>query len=338
MVTLPQALRTPLLHTLGCEVPIMLAGMGGVARHRLAAAVTHAGGFGVLGMVREPITRIRKEVLALQAMTDGPFAVNLIPAATDRRLLMDQIATCLSLNVDSFVFFWEVDTSLVSFLKREGKQVIHQVGNQRDADLALAAGADVLIVQGQEAGGHVRGQTSTLSLLPQIVACSNVPVVASGGIASGNALVAALDMGAQGASLGTAFLATHEANAHDHHKQRVITASADDTRYTTRFSRNWHESAPVRVLPNAITAGDYNHIDPAATEKIIGEQDGNPVYLFSTDSPLADATGRVDDMALYCGQSCGQLHAQCSAAERISQILQQACAVLNNRTVSCLGR
>lgn len=338
MVTVPQALRTPLLHRLGCEIPIMLAGMGGVARHQLAAAVTNAGGFGVLGMVREPTSLIREEVQALQALTDGPFAVNLIPAATDRRLLTDQIATCLSLNVDSFVFFWEVDTGLVSFLKREGKQVIHQIGNQRDADLALAAGADVLIVQGQEAGGHVRGQTATLSLLPQIIAGSDVPVVASGGIASGRALVAALDMGAQGVSLGTAFLATHEANAHDHHKQRVIQASADSTLYSTRFTRNWHEPAPVRVLPNAVTAGGYNQTDPAVAEQVIGEQDGKPVYLFSTDSPLADATGRVDDMALYCGQSCGQFHDQCSATERINQILQQACTILNRRASSCQSK
>lgn len=321
MVTIPPALRTPLLHTLGCEVPIMLAGMGGVARHQLAAAVTNAGGFGVLGMVREPIERIQQEVQALRELTDGAFAVNLIPAATDRRLLMDQIATCLSLNTDSFVFFWEVDSNLVRYLKSEGKQVIYQIGNQRDADLALAAGADVLIVQGHEAGGHVRGTTATFSMLPQIVASSDVPVVASGGIASGQALAAALAMGAQGVSLGTAFLATHEANAHAHHKDRVISSTADDTVYTTRFNRNWHEPAPVRVLGNPVTKGLYDHAD---TDQVIGEQDGEPVYLFSTDSPHADATGKVDHMALYCGQSCGQLHNQCSAAQRMEDIIKAA--------------
>ena len=325
VTTLPGPLHTPLLDTLGCTLPVMLAGMGGVARHALAAAVSNAGGFGVLGMVREPISRIRAEVTALREQCSAPFAVNLIPAATGRRLLMDQIATCLALDIRSFVFFWDVDTHLVSFLKKEGRQVIHQVGHQRDADLALAAGADVLIVQGHEAGGHVRGTTATLALLPQIVANCDVPVVAAGGIASGQALLAALALGAQGVSLGSAFLATHEANAHPHHKERVVQAQADMTLYTRRFTRNWHEPAPVRVLANAVTQGAF---DDANADTVIGTQDGQPVYLFSTDSPLADATGRVDDMALYCGQSCGQIHGLCSAAERIAQIIEEARAGL----------
>ena len=325
MTSLPRQLQTPLLATLGCSVPIMLAGMGGVARHQLAAAVSNAGGFGVLGMVREPCSLIRTEVTALRALSNGPFAVNLIPAATDKRLLAEQVDTCLDLDVPSFVLFWEVDQALVRRLKSEGRQVIYQVGNQRDADLALAAGADALIVQGYEAGGHVRGTTATLSLLAQVVANSDVPVAASGGIASGQALLAALAMGAQGVSLGSAFLATDEANAHPHHKQRVVAARADDTVHTTLFSRNWHEPAPVRVLANAVTNGAYHD---AASGQVIGAQDGQPVYLFSTDSPLADATGQVDDMALYCGQSCGQIERQCSAAERVRQIITEAAAQL----------
>ncbi|HUH36468.1 MAG TPA: nitronate monooxygenase [Spongiibacteraceae bacterium] len=323
MVAIPQILRTPLLGILGCELPVMLAGMGGVARHALAAAVNRAGGYGVLGMVREPCARIRQEVEALRALSDRNFAVNLIPAATDPRLLADQVATCLALDVRSFVFFWEVDTALIRHLKQEGRQVFHQIGNQRDADLAQAAGVDVLIAQGVEAGGHVRGTTSTLSLLPQIVVNSDVPVVASGGIASGQAMAAAFTLGAQGVSLGTAFLATHEANAHRHHKQRVLEAGADDTLYTTRFARNWQVPGPVRVLPNAVTRGDYDHADP---DTVLGTQDGQPVYVFSTDSPLADATGKLDDMALYCGQSCGQLHALTSAEQRLQTLIQEAAA------------
>ncbi len=320
-LSLPQALRTPLLQTLGCSLPIMLAGMGGVARYQLAGAVCQAGGFGALGMVREPVERIRAEVTALRQITDAPFAVNLIPASTDATLLAQQIQTCLTLQVPSMVLFWEVDTALVRHLKHEGVQVIHQVGSQRDADAAVNAGADVLIVQGHEAGGHVRGTTSLFSLLPQIAAQSPVPVVASGGIGNGRALLAALALGAQGVSLGTALLATHEANAHPHHKQRVIAAQADDTIYTTRFARNWHEPAPVRVLSNKVLEGAY---DGADSDTIIGEQDGQPVYLFSTDSPLADATGQVDDMALYCGQSCGQVNRECSAGERVAEIIREA--------------
>lgn len=321
MTDIHPALQTPLLAILGCRLPIMLAGMGGVARHELAAAVNSAGGFGVLGMVREPVELIRAEIGALRRMTDKRFAVNLIPAATDSALLKSQVETCLALRVPAMVLFWDVDKALVRHLKAEGVQVIHQVGNQSDAEAALAAGADVLIVQGCEAGGHVRGTTSTFALVPQIAGQSPVPVVASGGIGSGRALVAALALGAQGVSLGTALLATDEANAHGYHKQRVLNARADQTIYTTRFARNWHEPAPVRVLANDVLAGRYDNANP---DTVIGAQDGRPVYLFSTDSPLKDATGRVEDMALYCGQSCGQIHHQYSAGERIAGIINEA--------------
>ncbi|GAB2800868.1 nitronate monooxygenase family protein [Halomonas shantousis] len=325
VVGLPDALRTPLLKSLGCSVPILLAGMGGVSRHRLAVAVARAGGFGVLGLVREPVERIRAEVTALQAQWEGRFAVNLIPAATERALLKAQVSECLSLGVPTMVLFWEVDQPLVRHLKEEGVQVIHQIGSRHDAERALAAGADVLIVQGHEAGGHVRGTTGTFTLLSQLAADSPVPLVASGGVGSGQALVASLALGAQGVSLGTALLATHEANAHDHHKQRVVQAGADETCYTTRFRRNWHEPAPVRVLRNAVLEGKYASAHP---DTIIGEQDGQPVYLFSTDSPLSDATGQIDDMALYCGQSCSQVNALCSTEARIGQILEEACLCL----------
>jgi nitronate monooxygenase len=317
----PAFLRTPLTELLGCRLPILLAGMGGVARHRLAAAVCNGGGFGVLGMVREPVALIQREVAALRALTTKPFAVNLIPAATPAALLKEQVAACLDLDVRTFVLFWEVDAPLVDRLKRAGRQVIHQVGHQRDATLAQAAGADALIAQGVEAGGHVRGEVSLLSLVPEIVAHSAVPVIASGGIGNGAALVAALALGAQGVSLGTAFLATHEANAHPYHKRRVLSAKAEDTLYTTRFARNWHEAAPVRVLPNAVTRGDC---DREPVDTVLGEQDGQPVYLYSTDSPLADATGRIEDMALYCGESCGQLTELTSAGERLAQLVQEA--------------
>ena len=330
MPPLHPALATPLLDTLGCRLPIMLAGMGGVARHKLVAAVGEAGGFGVLGMVREPVERITAEVTALRKLTQSRFAVNLIPASTEAALLQQQVATCLTLKVPALVLFWEVDAPLVRHLKDEGVQVIHQVGTERDADAALEAGADVVSVQGHEAGGHVRGTSSLFGLLPAIAATSPVPVVASGGIGGGRALAAALALGAQGASIGTAFLATHESNAHIHHQQRVLNAKPDDTIHTRVFARNWHEPAPVRVLSNAVLEGRYQGTPP---DTILGEQDGQPVYLFSTDSPLKDATGEVDSMALYCGQSCGQFDRLCSAAERITDIIEEATHALRHSSL-----
>lgn len=324
-------LQPPLLRLLRCKYPIMLAGMGGVARSRLAAAVAAAGGFPVMGMVREPVALIEKEVAALRAATrdDLHFAINLIPASCARDLLQQQVAACLRLKVPAMVLFWDVDTTLIRRLKDEGVQVIHQVGNRRDAEQALRAGCDVLIAQGLEAGGHVRGGVSTLALLPEIVAMSHVPVAASGGIASGAALVSALALGAQAVSLGSAFVATTEAFAHPHHRQRLVEAHAEDTVHTTVFARNWTITAAVRVLQNAVTRGDFDHLGEEEKNRPIARQDGGqPVFLFSTDSPAIDAEGRLDDMALYAGQSVGQIHDVVSAGERIQQLMRDAEATL----------
>lgn len=322
-------LHTPLVDILGCEYPILLAGMGGVARHELAAAVSNAGGFACLGMVREPTALIQREVEAFRRLSQHNFAVNIIPASTDATVLKEQVETCLALKVPAMALFWDVDHALVRHLKAEGVIVLHQVGTRKAAEEALNAGADVIIVQGVEAGGHVHGLTSLLSLLPEIVAISHVPVVASGGIASGNALVAAMALGAQGASLGTAFLATHEAYAHLHHKERIVKAHADDTILTHQFFRNWTVPAAVRVLENAVTRGEYAAEYAARQTPEIAQQDGGPVYLFATDSPLRDAIGKLDDMPIYAGQSCGQIHDICSAAERLENIIQEASLCLS---------
>jgi len=325
---LPSIIRTPIAQQLGCTYPILSAGMGGVARSELAAAVCNAGGFGCLGMVREPLARIRHEVEQTRALTDRSFGVNLIPAATDKTLLNAQIDLCIALNVPVVCLFWDVDQASVLRLKDAGVMVLHQIGSLADAEQALHAGCDVLIAQGVEAGGHVRGLRSTLSLVVDLVAITDVPVVACGGIATGGALIAALAAGAQAVCCGTAFLACREANAHPYHQARICDASGDETLYTTQFFRNWPMAAPVRVLPNSVTAGDHCGLengDPI----VIGKQDDLPVHLFSTDSPLRDATGDVSAMALYAGQSCGQIRSVVSAAERIDVLLNEALTAID---------
>ncbi|MFG5864524.1 nitronate monooxygenase [Metapseudomonas sp. CR1201] len=318
------ALHTPLVDLLGCSVPIISAGMGGVARHELAAAVSNAGGFGCLGMVREPVALIRHEVRAYRALSERPFAVNLIPAATPTELLTEQVRVCLELQVPAIALFWDVQQDLIRRLKDAGVLVLQQVGRRSHAEEALEAGADVLVAQGIEAGGHVWGEVSTLTLVPELVALSAVPVVACGGIASGQALVAALALGAQGVACGSAFLATHESYAHDFHKAQVVAAHADDPVLSVAFFRNWPMTAPARVLPNAVTRGEYAELQASRSTPVIGEQDGGPIYLFSTDSPLRDAHGALGDMPIYAGQSCGQINDICTAGERVAQLVDEA--------------
>lgn len=183
-MTAEPVLHTPLCDLLGCRYPILQAGMGGVARAELVSAVSDAGGYGFLGMVREQPEVISREIDAVRERTDQPFGANLIPAATDRSLLEEELAVCFEKRVHSICFFWDVDQHVVMRAKRAGCLVLYQVGSVGAAVAAERAGADIIIGQGFEAGGHVRGVVSSLVLLPQLVDAVSIPVVASGGFAS----------------------------------------------------------------------------------------------------------------------------------------------------------
>lgn len=167
------SLRTALCDLLGCRFPVLSAGMGGVARAELAAA----GGFGSLGMVREPPELIAREIGNLRQRCDLDFGVNLIPAATDSVLFGEQMAACRDARVPVMTFFWEVDSQAISEARAFGSTVLYQVGSVGDAIAAEAAGADAVIAQGVEAGGHVRGKVSSLVLLPLVCAAVRIPVV-----------------------------------------------------------------------------------------------------------------------------------------------------------------
>jgi nitronate monooxygenase len=321
-------LRTPLCDLLGCEVPVLLAGMGGVARAELAAAVARAGGYAMLGMVRESPELIETEIRAYRAATDRPFAVNVIPSATDPALLQAQIARCLDLGVRAFTFFWDVLPEVIAQVKREGCLVLHQVGTLAAARQAEAAGADVIIAQGIEAGGHVHGRTGAFALAEAVLDGAGVPVVVSGGITTGRGLAAALTLGAQGVQCGTAFLATTESWAHDYHKGRVVAAGADDTVLTDVFVLNWPKGAAVRVLGNSVTAGLDGQLmghDPATLPReVIAHDSGQPLLRYSTDSPMRHTSGALEEMALYAGQGVGAIRDVVPAADRLRRIVQEA--------------
>lgn len=328
---------TALTRLLGCRHPIISAGMGGPACSELAAAVSNAGGFGLLGMVREPPAVIAREIAAVRAATDRPFGVNLIPTGTDRQRLDDELDACLSARVPAMCFFWDVFPDVIARAKDAGAIVLYQVGSLADALAAEQAGADVIIAQGIEAGGHVRGRTGILTLLPEIVRHVSVPVVASGGIATGGGLVAALALGASGIHCGTVFLPTNESFAHEYHKQRVLDAKAGDTLYTDLFAINWPPHAPVRVLPNSLThevgdrlLGHHPHVLP---REVIAHEPDYPIYKFSTNSPLRTTTGDLEKMALYAGESAALVNTRSSAAEVIDRLVQEAidAAALVNR-------
>ena len=308
---------------LDCRLPIVLAGMGGVARSELVGAVTAAGGFGFLGMVRESATLITREVEALRGMGYRNFGVNIVPAATERSLLEQQIETIIELHVPAVALFWDIDTRVVARLRDAGITVVYQVGSVDEAIAAERGGANMIIAQGVEAGGHVRGTRPLRELLPETAAAVGVPVLAAGGLATGGDLLTALALGAEGIVLGTALMATRESFAHDEHKRRLLAAAAEDTVLTDTFHINWPPGAPVRVLKSDVTAGNRGR-SHTSEKSIIGEEEGRPIYLFSTDSPLRSMTGEFGAMALYAGTGVGSLREIVPAVERINEIVVAA--------------
>lgn len=321
-------LQTPLCALLGCDYPVVLAGMGGVARSELVAAVSEAGGFGFLGMVRESPDLIRAEISRVRAATTRNFGVNLIPAATPPDLLEAELEAVIAERVQAVTLFWDLRPALVHRLRAAGCLVLCQIGSVDEAAEAAAAGTHIVIAQGFGAGGHVRGTTELATLIPAVVSRVDVPVLAAGGIVDGKDLAAALALGAQGVVIGTGFLATRESFAHDYHKSRIVAAKPGETVHTQAFHINWPAGAAVRVLPNSVTRGA--HGDPfAAMRRVIGRQGRRPIHLFSTDSPLRDMTGDFEAMALYAGEGAGRIDSIPAAAERLATIVEEAARILS---------
>jgi len=325
-------LHTPVCDLLGSSYPILQAGMGGPARFELAAAVCEAGAYGCLGMVREKPEFIAAQIAAVRARTNRPFGVNLIPAATEPALFAEELAACLEAGVHSLVYFWDVIPEAVAKAKAAGCRVLYQVGSVEQARAAEAAGADAVIAQGVEAGGHVHGHVSSLVLLPQVVKAVNVPVIGSGGFASGASLVAALALGAQAIHCGTGFLVADESFAHDIHKDRVIAAGSADTVHTDAYAINWPPHAPVRVLASPETErlgrNLWGHEAGSIPREVIAEEEGRPIYLYSTDSALRSMTGSLERLAFYAGQVAGQIGRRRPAREIVEDMVREAAAVL----------
>ena len=220
-------LKTPLCHQLGITYPLFSVGMGGgMAGPELVAAVSNADACGVLGMGGLPAPYIRQQIQQVRTLTDKPFGVNLLLPL----LQEGQIETCLDEHVPFVVLFWGDPAPYVADAHRRGTKVFLQVGSVEEAQAAAAAGVDAIIAQGVEAGGHVKSTTALSTIVPAVVeAVKPVPVIASGGIANGRGLVAALSLGAQAVSMGTRFLASVETGVVQAYKDRVVQSTAEDT-------------------------------------------------------------------------------------------------------------
>src|SRR5215510_13961433 len=220
-------MKTNLCYLLGIEHPIVAAPMGpDLTGPDLVAAVSNAGGLGILQAQFCSPPVFRQEIRRVRALTAKPFGVNLLLHFP----VEDQVAICLEEQVPVLSLFWGDPAPYVGRAHAAGVKVFHQVGSVAAARRAADAEVDVIIAQGVEAGGHVAGEVSTLALVPRVVdAVAPRPVAAAGGIADGRGVVAALALGAQAVVLGTRFLASTEARAHPQYKKKLLAADGSDT-------------------------------------------------------------------------------------------------------------
>jgi NAD(P)H-dependent flavin oxidoreductase YrpB (nitropropane dioxygenase family) len=324
-------MRTLLCQRLGIEVPIIQAPMGGAVGPALAAAVSNAGGLGMLVPWRAELDTVRRQIRETRELTRRPFGVNLnLEFSQEERL-----AVCLDEEVPVISFFWRDPSALVPLAKKGGATVLHSVGSVAEARRAVEGGVDVVVAQGWEAGGHVRGTVATLPLVPAVIdAVAPTPVVAAGGIADGRGLAAVLALGAGAAWIGTRFLASAEATIHSRYRERVLQASAADTVYLENlFDRGW-ENAPHRVLRNR-TVERWEAAGrpvfgqrPGEGEVIARSSVGAAVVRYQSYTPGAGTDGEIEELPMWAGQSVGLVSKLQPAAEIIREIVDEADTIL----------
>jgi nitronate monooxygenase len=317
---------------LGIEIPIIQAPMGGAVGPALAAAVSNAGGLGTLALWGADVDTLRRQVRETQSLTSKPFAVNLnLEFPQEERL-----EACLAEEVPIISFFWREPSALVQRAKEAGAVVLHTVSTAKEARQAVECGVDVVVAQGWEAGGHVRGTVATMPLIPAVVdAVGSVPVVAAGGIADGRGFAAALALGASGAWIGTRFLASNEVAIHPHYRERLLRATEDDTIYLEElFNIGWPK-APHRVLRNSTVAGwedagrPKTGARPGEGEVVATSKSRGPIVRYRSYTPGADAEGDIDALSLWAGQGVGLVHRVQPAAEIVREIISEAQIILD---------
>ncbi|MCW3016267.1 MAG: 2-nitropropane dioxygenase [Solirubrobacterales bacterium] len=318
--------RTPFTELVGCAVPIQQAGFGSSANAPLAAAVSGAGGLGMLtahGMTKAELGRAVDEVAAI---TPAPVGVNFIEPFFDRvahhGLLEVAAARC---RVVEF-FYGEPDATLVDLVHDGGALACWQVGSVDEAVRAQECGMDLIVLQGIEAGGHVRATRGLLPMLSEVLPRMTVPVLAAGGIAAPRTMAAAMAAGAAGVRLGTRFVASVEADFHAGYKAALVAADGGDTVYTETFHEFWPD-APHRVLRSAVAAARASGRDVVGTMSVGGERMELP--RFAGFAPVADAEGDVPAMALFAGEGVGDIEAILPAAEIVTALAAGAATLLS---------
>lgn len=326
-------MRTAVTELLGIEHPIVQAPIGGLSVPALASAVSNAGGLGMMAITWLDPDEIRDAIAVLRAATDRPFGVNVIIDPQDPPQ-DERVEVALTAGAPLVSFFWGDPAPYVDRVHAAGALASLSVGSAEEARRAVDAGVDIIVAQGWEAGGHVRGDVSTLVLVPAVLdAVPGTPVIAAGGIADGRGLAAVLALGVGAAWMGTRFVASREAPAHPHWQGRLVAASETETLHTKLFDVGWPDAAH-RVLRNPtieawLAAGSPpSGRRPGEGEVIATRPDGSEIVRYSSTSARADVTGKIDELSLWAGQSAGLVHEVLPAAEIVRRTVAEAEQVL----------
>ncbi|MCH7484945.1 MAG: nitronate monooxygenase [Chloroflexi bacterium] len=315
-------LHTPICDKLGIEYPIFLAGMGGVSLSKLVAAVSNAGGLGIMGAATLAPQTLREEIRQTRDLTDKPFAVDLL--APDPEMIRPHMQVVFEEGVKIFVAGLAVPEAFIKEMHERDMLVMVMCGKVRHAEKSVAAGADIVAAQGTEAGGHT-GEIGGMALLPQTVDAVNVPVIAAGGLADGRGLVAALAFGAEGAIFGTRFIATPEAQAAPGYRDAIVRSNEADTMRTRAYT-----GKPARTIKTAYAEEweqKKDEIQPFPMQAMISVQ--NQVF----DYPGLTESFDPARTFMPAGQGAGMIHDIKPAADIVRDIVREAEAVIDERFV-----
>ncbi|MEP5760298.1 MAG: nitronate monooxygenase [Litoreibacter sp.] len=321
-----------ILKILHAEKPILSAPMGGAAGPDLVAAVCNAGGYGVIPLWGKPVDDVVSGIAGVKALTDRNFAVNLNLSLPYE----ESLDVCITENVHAVSLFWGMDPAAITRAKDGGLTVMASVGSVEEAQRAEDAGADVIVAQGWEAGGHVWSKVSTMALIPAVSGAVNIPVVAAGGIADGRGMAAAMMLGASGVWIGTRFLASTEASIHEDYRRLILAATETQTEwYHNLYDVSWPD-APHRALRNS-TAQAWRDAGASAPggrpneHEVIGYRpNGDAVQRYQSYTPLPETKGEVEAMSLWAGQGVSLIRDVMPAADIVEEVYQEARQIMRN--------
>ena len=308
-------MKTRITEMLGIEYPIIQGGMAWVAEHNLAAAVSEAGGLGLIGGASAPGEVVREEIRKAKELTKKPFGVNVMlmsPHADDvAKVVVEEgvkVVTTGAGNPAKYMKMW----------KEAGIIVIPVVASVALAKLMERGGADAVVAEGTESGGHI-GEATTMTLVPQVVDAVSIPVIAAGGIADGRGIAAAFMLGAEAVQIGTRFVVSKESIVHENYKQRIIKAKDIDSAVTGRSHGH-----PVRCLRNQMTR-EYNRLE--AEGKSFEELE----YLTLGRLRKAVMEGDVTNGTVMAGQIAGMITKEQTCKEMIEEMMNQAETLLGRK-------